>query len=48
MADYLLYLDGDDKAYKKYLEWRLEYVEQYTRAWDRCQFCEDLHNIQGK
>ena len=42
LAEYLLYLDGNDTAYREYFTWRKLY--QHTTPKWACTLCKQLHN----
>ena len=48
LANYLLFLDRNDTAYREYLSWRSEYEIQNPSQSGFCQMCQRLHTIQGE
>ncbi|XP_013408126.1 glycoprotein 3-alpha-L-fucosyltransferase A-like [Lingula anatina] len=44
LADYLKYLDGNVKAYVKYLEWKNQYVGLFPKADVYCDLCAKLND----
>ena len=42
LADYLIYLDGNQTAYEEYFYWRTQWAAKSTEGW--CKLCEMLNN----